>query len=79
VTCNIGYEDVPAIYSVTTASVIFVRVHTQVTDVYGVKTYKQFVNTLQDNIIQQGAPLTLISDCGQAIVENILSTLFLLE
>jgi hypothetical protein len=48
----------------------FVGVNTQVTDVYGIKTDKQFVNTLEDNIIQRGAPLKLISDRGQAIVSN---------
>jgi hypothetical protein len=60
--------DVLAISVGFTAAVIFVRVNTQVTDVYGIKTDKQFVNTLEDNIIQHGAPLKLSSDCGQTIV-----------
>jgi hypothetical protein len=34
------------------------------------KTDKQLVNTLQDNIIQRGAPLKLLSDRGQAIVSH---------
>jgi hypothetical protein len=50
--------------------VIFVGVNTQVTDVYGITSDKQFVNTLEDNIIQCGAPLKLISDRGQAIVSH---------
>jgi hypothetical protein len=70
VACDIVYSDVPAIYDGSTAAVIFVGVNTQVTDVYGIKTDKQFVNTLEDNIIQRGAPLKLISDRGQAIVSH---------
>jgi hypothetical protein len=60
-------------------AVIFVGVNTQVTDVYGIKKDSQFVNTLEDNIIQQGAPNKLISDHGQSLVSHkvakILSTL----
>jgi hypothetical protein len=70
VACDIIYSDVPDIYDGSTDVVIFVGVNTQVTDVYGIKTDKQFVNTLEDNIIQPGAPLKLISDRGQAIVSH---------
>jgi hypothetical protein len=70
VACNIVYSDVPAIYDGSTAAVIFVGTNTQVTDVYGIKTDKQFANTLEDNIIQRGAPLKLISDRGQAIISD---------
>jgi hypothetical protein len=45
VACDIVYSDVPAIYDGSTAAVIFVGISTQVTDVYGIKTDKQFVNT----------------------------------
>jgi hypothetical protein len=68
--CDIVYSDVPAIYDGSTAAVVFVGTNTQCTDVYGIKTDKQFVNTLEDNIIQRGAPLKLISDHGQAIVSH---------
>jgi hypothetical protein len=70
VACYMVYSDIPAIYDCSTAVVIFVGVNTQVTDVYGIKTDKQFVNTLEDNIIQRGAPLKLISNHGQAIVSH---------
>jgi hypothetical protein len=70
VACDIVYSDVPAIYDGSTDAVIFVGVNTQVTDVYGIKTDKQFVNTLEDNIIQCGAPLKLISDRGKALVSH---------
>jgi hypothetical protein len=70
VACDIVYSDVPAISDGSTAAVIFVGTNTQVTDFYGIKTDKQFVNTLEDNIIQHGAPLRLLSDRGQSIVSN---------
>jgi hypothetical protein len=70
VACDIVYSDVPAIHDGTTAAVIFVGVTTQVTDVYGIKHDSQFVNTLEDNIIQRGAPNKLISDSAQVIVSN---------
>ena len=37
-----------------------------VADVYGVKTDKEFVNTLEDNIRARGAMDKLISDCARA-------------
>jgi hypothetical protein len=43
---------------------------THVTNVYGIKSDKQFVNTLEDNIFQQGAPHKLISDSAQLNVSN---------
>jgi hypothetical protein len=70
VACDIVYSDVPALYDGSTAAVIFVGTSTQVTDAYGIKTDNQFVNTLEDNIIQRGAPLKLISDRGQVIVSH---------
>jgi hypothetical protein len=70
VACDIVYSDVLAIYDGSTAAVIFVGTSTQVTDFYGIKTDKQFVNTLEDNIIQRGAPMKLISDRGQVIVSH---------
>ena len=70
VACDIVYADTPAIHDGSTSAVIFVGVDTQVTDVYGIKTDKQFVNTLEDNIIQRGAPNKLISDRAQVIISN---------
>ena len=70
VACDIVYADTPAVHDGSTAAVIFVGVETQVTDVYGIKTDKQFVNTLEDNIVQRGAPNKLISDRAQVIISN---------
>ena len=41
-----------------------------VTDVYGCKTEKQFVNTLEDNIRKRGAMDKLISDRAQVEVSG---------
>jgi hypothetical protein len=70
VACDIVYSDVPAIFDGSTAAVIFVGTSSKVTDVHGIKKDNQFVNTLEDNIIQQGAPNRLLSDRGQSIISN---------
>jgi hypothetical protein len=64
------YSDVPAIFDGSTAAVIFVGTSTKVTDVHGIKKDNQFASTLEDNIIQRGAPNRLLSDRGQAIISN---------
>jgi hypothetical protein len=43
-----------------------------VTDVYGVKTDKDFVNTLEDNIRERGAMDKLISNCACAETSNLI-------
>ena len=70
VACDIVYSDVPAIHNGSIAAVIFVGLTTQVTDVYGIKRDSQFVNTLEDNIIQRGAPNKLVSDRAKVIISN---------
>jgi hypothetical protein len=50
-----------------------------VADTYGVKTDKEFVNALEDNIRERGAMDKLISDCARAEtcarIKDILRTL----
>jgi hypothetical protein len=70
VACDIVYANVPAIDDGSIAAVIFVGTDTQVTDVCGIKTGKQSVNTLEDNITYCGAPHKLISDSAQVIIGN---------
>jgi hypothetical protein len=41
-----------------------------VANVYGLKTDKAFVNTLEDNIREQGGMDKLISDCAKAKNSN---------
>ena len=75
------YADTPAIDSGVTIAQFFVGCDSMVCDVYGIKSDKQFVNTLEDNIHECGAPTKLISDCAQVEisekVQDILCTLFI--
>jgi hypothetical protein len=70
VACDIMYSNVPAIFDGSTAAVIFVGTSTKVTDIHGIKKDNQFTNTLEDTIIQQGAPNRLLSDRGQPIISS---------
>ena len=56
------YSDTPALGSGFKSAQLFVGTTSLVTDVYGMSTTKQFVNTLQDIIRAGGAPTKLISD-----------------
>ena len=60
------FSDTPAVDSGVTAAQIFVGRESLVADVYGLKTGKEFVNTLEDNIRERGAMDKLISDCAKA-------------
>jgi len=75
------YSDTPAIDSGVTVAQFFVGCDSMVCNIYGIKTDKQFVNTLEDNIHECGAPNKLISDCAQVEisekVQDILHTLFI--
>ena len=81
VATDIFYSDVPAVDNGSTACSIFVGTRSMVTDAYGVKTDKEFVNTLEDNIRQRGAMNKLISDRAQVNIGqkalDILRTLFI--
>jgi hypothetical protein len=70
VACDIVYSDVPAIFDGSTAAVIFFGTSSKVTDVHGIKRDNQLANTLEDTIIQRGAPNRLLSDRGQAIISH---------
>ena len=64
------YADTPAIDSGVTAAQFFVGTKSLVCDVYPIKTDKQFVNVLLDNIKRRGAMTKLISDRAQVEVSN---------
>jgi hypothetical protein len=64
------YSDTPAIDGGETHAQLFVGTESLVTDVVGMKTDKQFVNTLEDNIRHRGAPTKLISDRAQVQISN---------
>jgi hypothetical protein len=56
------YSSEPAVDNGSTAAQLFVGTESLLVDVYPMKTDKQFVNTLEDNIRQRGAPIKLVSD-----------------
>ena len=58
------YADTPAIDDGSTSAQFFVGRDTGVCDVYGMKSDKQFVNTLEDQIRERGAPNRLLSDAA---------------
>jgi hypothetical protein len=64
------YSDTLAVDSGATSAQIFVGTQTLVTDVYGMKTDKEFVLTLQDNIRKRGAMDKLISDRAQTEISH---------
>ena len=64
------FSDTPAIDSVVTMAQIFVGKRTLVTDVYPLKSQKQFVNTLEDNIRFRGAMAELTSDYAKVEISN---------
>ena len=70
VACDVVYSDVPAVDNGATIATIFTGLDTQVTDVYGIKADRQFVNTLEDNIRYRGAPTRLISDRAQVEISQ---------
>ena len=64
------YSNIPDACYGSTFSQIFVGTKTLVTDVYGMKTVKKFVNTLEDNIRKRGAIDKLISENSQSEISN---------
>ena len=64
------FSDTPAIDSGVTMAQSFVGKRTLVTDVYPLKSQKQFVNTLEDNIRFRGAMTKLISNYAKVEISN---------
>ena len=58
------FSDIPAVDDGSTMAQVFCGHDTLVCDAYGIKSTKQFINTLSDNIRKWGAMDTLISDGG---------------
>ena len=59
------FSDTPAVDDGSTMAQFICGRDTLVCDSYGIKSTKQFINTLSDNIIKWGAMDTLISDGGK--------------
>jgi hypothetical protein len=64
------YSDTPAIDSGDMYAQLFIGTESLVTDIEGMKTDKQFVNTLEDNIRCCGAPTQLISDSANVEINR---------
>ena len=59
------FSDTPAVDDGSTMAQFFCGRDTLVCDAYGIKSTRQFINTLSDNIRKRGAMDTLISDGGK--------------
>ena len=59
------FSDTPAVDDGSTMAQFFCGCDTLVCDAYGIKSTKQFINTLSENIRKRGAMDTLISDGGK--------------
>jgi hypothetical protein len=66
VTTDTVFSDTLVVDSVVTCAQLFVGRKSLVAEVYGLKTDKVFLNTLEDNIHKRGAMDKLISACAKA-------------
>ena len=64
------HSNVPAIFGAKTIAQFYVGLTTQVCNAYGIKSEKQFVNTLEDIIQERGAPNKLVSDSAQVEISK---------
>ena len=70
VTTDTVYADVPAIDSGATLAQLFVGTEMLTTDCYEMKSNKEFINTLEDNVRERGAMSKLVSDQAQVEISN---------
>ena len=64
------FSDTPAVDSCVQQAQVFVGRDTLVADAYPMKSGKQFVNTLEDNIRRRGAMDKLLSDSAKTEISN---------
>ena len=64
------FSDTPAVDSGVKQAQVFVGRDTLVDDAYPMKSGKQFVNTLEDNIRRRGAMDKLLSDSAKTEISN---------
>jgi hypothetical protein len=64
------YSDEPAIDDGSTCAQLYVGTKSTVADVYSMKSEKQLVNTLEDNICEQGAMKLLIGGSVQSEISS---------
>ena len=64
------FSDTPAVDSGVKQAQVFVGRDTLVADAYPMKSGKQFVNTLEDNIRRRGAMDKILSDSAKTEISN---------
>jgi hypothetical protein len=64
------YSDTPAIDDSSTRAQLFVGHKSLVADIYGMKSNKEFINTLEDQIHSRGAMDSLLSDRAQVEISK---------
>ena len=64
------FSDTPAVDSDVKQAQVFIGRDTLVDDAYAMKSGKQFVNTLEDNIRRRGAMDKLLSDSAKSEISN---------
>ena len=64
------FSDTPAVASAVKQAKVFVGRIPLVTDAYPMKSGKQFINTLQDNIRRRGAMDELLKDSAKTEISN---------
>ena len=64
------YSNVLAIFGGETITQFYVGLTTHICNAYGIKSEKQFVNTLKDIIRERGAPNKLVSDSAQVEIRK---------
>ena len=64
------FSDTPAVDNGVTSAQFFIGCDSMVCDLYPLKSSKQFVNTLEDNIRERGAMNKLISNSAQVEISN---------
>ena len=70
------FSDTPAVNDGSTMAQFFCGRDTLVCDAYGIKSTKQLINTLSDNIRKRGAMDNLISDGGKYEISKQVTDLF---
>ena len=67
---DIVYSNISAIDSGATSAVFSHGTKSHVCDIQGIKSDKEFINALEDNVHFHGAPSKMISDCGSVEISE---------
>ena len=76
VTTDTIFSDTPSVDSGVKQAQVFIGRDTLVADAYPMKSRKQFVNTLEDNIRRRGTMDNLLSDSAKTEIPNKVMDIF---